>query len=621
MNKTFLASWIFLAVIVFSVQVNASCIDGTLQGACSSITGAPWYCNASDILVENAIQCGCPEGLNVRQDGSCTLYPHIKLFNFVLEPSAVLLSADNIAWKASHNDFIFTRGNVNTARQANPSVHIVVYRNMQVLTETEQATAVPQFCLANGCDPEAVYMHYKTDTFFYYFFGNATLIPGYNPDWAPGDLPASATLLNQSRAPDMWKSGWVLANLNNQGWEDYNYKYVVGFLNYSPSINAILIDNGDFNPEATRVNRTIEYWGSPLNGNNPLIELYFEKQNALRERATSELGMDITTVTNARATYWYLHPWFYQGYLDLVPAVQIETWLQYRNSASNTDNVYFERDYFENQRLLNDSLNGKAFFLTAYEKLQPGTPRSKMFLLSAFYLINNPNLYFVYTDYSDEWFAPDGTVLSVVSNYTEKFWIPAVEVDVGQPTQNHFNLPDYAGQYNTPYQFELITGTDPALPARTFHIIAREYENALVLVKWRPTMSNVDNTTRTTHVLDGMYYPVNEDGTIGTATNSVTLRNNEGAILLKDGSWVCTDWGECLSSSQTRTCTCEGGYCAEAKPVEQQACMACSVPNDEPPCDCISNAELSTSIDQWFMGTLGMTDMGNILLTRLNCAG
>jgi hypothetical protein len=381
-----------------------------------------------------------------------------------------------------------------------------------------------------------------------------------------------------------------------------------------------MIDNGDFNPVSNKVNRTIEYWESPMNGNNTLIGLYFEKQNILSQRATSELGIAVKTITNARATYWYLHPWFYQGYKDLVPDVQIESWLQYRNSSLNADNTYYERDYFENQKLQNDSLNGKVFFLTGYERLQTGTPRSKMFFLSAFYLINNPNLYFLYTDYSLEWFGPDGTILPAVNNYTSCFWIPAVETDIGQPMPNHFGLPDYKGDLNTAYEFEFANGTDPAPPAMKYHIIAREYDNALVLLKWRPSASNLDDTTRTTHALDGTYYPLNTDGTVSAGVTSITLRNNEGAILLKEGIWQCTDWSACISGVESRTCTCSAGYCPDPKPEEQQFCQICTLPNDYPPCDCISNAELSSASSSWFSGIMNILDFARILRARLTCS-
>src|SRR5207237_1437076 len=42
-----------------------------------------------------------------------------------------------------------------------------------------------------------------------------------------------------------------------------------------------------------------------------------------------------------------------------------------------------------------------------------------------------------------------------------------------------------------------------------------------------------DNATATTHDLGGAYRPLQADGTLGAAVTRITLRNGEGAILVK----------------------------------------------------------------------------------------
>ncbi len=102
-------------------------------------------------------------------------------------------------------------------------------------------------------------------------------------------------------------------------------------------------------------------------------------------------------------------------------------------------------------------------------------------------------------------------------------WSPAVNVNVGAAT----------GAMRT-----FATGTDPANAALTYQVLARDYANALVLFKplsyalGRGEGTTAD-TTATAHQLNGTYRQVNADGTLGAAVTSVTLRNGEGAILVK----------------------------------------------------------------------------------------
>jgi hypothetical protein len=52
-------------------------------------------------------------------------------------------------------------------------------------------------------------------------------------------------------------------------------------------------------------------------------------------------------------------------------------------------------------------------------------------------------------------------------------------------------------------------------------------------VKLLPAGSTTDDTSITTHALDGSYAPLNVDGTIGAPVTQATIRNNEALILIK----------------------------------------------------------------------------------------
>ena len=103
-----------------------------------------------------------------------------------------------------------------------------------------------------------------------------------------------------------------------------------------------------------------------------------------------------------------------------------------------------------------------------------------------------------------------------------RHWIPAISHDIGQPLASWFSF---------------ATGLDPANRNLTYHVYGRRFGQALVLYKPLSYASGVSgtlaNTTATTHYLGGTYYPLHADGTLGPAVTRITLRNGEGAILIK----------------------------------------------------------------------------------------
>jgi hypothetical protein len=82
------------------------------------------------------------------------------------------------------------------------------------------------------------------------------------------------------------------------------------------------------------------------------------------------------------------------------------------------------------------------------------------------------------------------------------------------------------------------TGADPSNPALTYKVFQRSYSNALVLYKPLSYTQGVSSgtladNTATTHQLNGNYRLLQADGTLGPVVTQVTLRNGEGAILVK----------------------------------------------------------------------------------------
>ncbi|MDY3552507.1 Ig-like domain-containing protein [Gemmata sp. JC717] len=138
--------------------------------------------------------------------------------------------------------------------------------------------------------------------------------------------------------------------------------------------------------------------------------------------------------------------------------------------------------------------------------------RTQLATLAYYYMVADPDRSFLM------FFGGD----SPSSSWTEH-WSPAVNVNVGAPVGS---MKVFA------------TGTDPANSALTYQVMAREYENALVLYKplsyaQGKGEGTTGNNTATTHQLGGTYRIVNSNGTLGQYVTSITLRNGEGAILVK----------------------------------------------------------------------------------------
>jgi hypothetical protein len=141
----------------------------------------------------------------------------------------------------------------------------------------------------------------------------------------------------------------------------------------------------------------------------------------------------------------------------------------------------------------------------------PTDPRTQLASLAYYYLLADP----------------ESTFLNLFGGYEPasswaRHWTPAVAFDVGRPR----------GGWS-----QFVSGNDPANAALRFRVYQRDYDNALVLYKPLSYGGNVTGSladgTATVHALSRSYRPLRADGTLGAAVTSVSLRNGEGAILIK----------------------------------------------------------------------------------------
>jgi hypothetical protein len=143
----------------------------------------------------------------------------------------------------------------------------------------------------------------------------------------------------------------------------------------------------------------------------------------------------------------------------------------------------------------------------------PTSARTQLATLAYYYMLANPK--YTFLDFFGG-FEP--------STQWVRHWTAAVAYNVGQP-QGNWSL--------------FATGRDPADHRLTYRIYERNYTNALILYKplsYSPTSSSratLGDASATTHLLHGTYRLLRADGTLGPVVTSVTLRNGEGAILIK----------------------------------------------------------------------------------------
>jgi hypothetical protein len=144
----------------------------------------------------------------------------------------------------------------------------------------------------------------------------------------------------------------------------------------------------------------------------------------------------------------------------------------------------------------------------------PTDPRTQLATLAYYYMLADPDTTFLTFFGGHE----PGTTW-------QRHWTPAAAVDVGRPVG--------------PWR-RFAEGADPSNAAMKYRVYQRPYKRALMLYRplafkegdWK-TQAALGDETATSHELGGAYRPVRADGSLGESINRVSLRNGEGAILMK----------------------------------------------------------------------------------------
>lgn len=142
----------------------------------------------------------------------------------------------------------------------------------------------------------------------------------------------------------------------------------------------------------------------------------------------------------------------------------------------------------------------------------PTDPRTRIAALAYYYLVADPDATYLMTWGGEE-----------PASDWNRHWFGAISYNVGQPQ----------GTWQT-----AATGNDPVDTRLAYQVFARRYDQGLVLYKPRSYTAGVgtgtlNDNTATTHQLDGNYRQLDSEGNLGPVIQTITLRNGEGAILIR----------------------------------------------------------------------------------------
>jgi hypothetical protein len=510
--------------------------EGSLNGSC-----------VTDFACPTGEECGA---------GGCgpvaaSLYPHIQLASALLANYA---TPSDIPWRAEHYDLLIggLYGNVDLFRTMNPDARLFEYVLMRKHPDGPSHNPGEVWARSAGYDPEDFYLHYREDVARADLSGVVIvpgyptgLVPGWNPAPAPEDPPASAASRTESRVPLAMGSAGVMymPAMGHSGYRTFIADHAGNIMDgsyygtpaASGPVDGIVCDVALYYPEFDEADlgHTERYGGVPLDDNHPYARAYETIYPELAQRLHDRFGKAIDVMPNYGHVYFleYDSP-FPQNLQRTTPWGWGEVWLMYNGGSSPTRGanrvINWERDYETAiASIVRRTRAGARRVLGARDLPAAGgtgSDRGRIFLLALYYMVHNSNTWLLYETLNSH----GGAGLTL----EESGWNPAVEFDIGAPVQVPSGFVDFEGRSGTLEHYVMYEGPDAYDPALTTHLLARRFENGLVLAKMLPDGSVVDDRSITTHTLDGSYYILQPDGTLGPVVTEATLRNNEALILI-----------------------------------------------------------------------------------------
>ena len=472
-----------------------------------------------------------------------TIYSHIQLASALLRPH----NDDSEAqWRAEHADLLIGAAVkwADDHRALNPDVRLFEYMtNKYLVYETE----AEDWAAENGVDVEDFYIHYKEDV---YVGGGFTVpgyapgvVPGWNPNRQPTDPPASATDRSHARVYDpIYSPDWPIANIANPSYRRFLAEYTRGVMDgtrlggtpVTGPVRGIMVDNAIYYPSfnEARLEKTEEFGRFPVNEDHPYAVAYETFYEDLRAELTAAIGADADVMPNFGHSYFLSEAdRFSQSVQSLNDWAWAEVWVIFRGGSAPTSGsvrvINYERDYERGiASIARQTRVGGRRLLGARDYAQGlgGSDRGRLLLLAMYYLVHNPNTFLAYES------AQTHKDAAHVSAWQ---WNPAVAYDIGKPAAIPSGAIDFDGRSGTSEHYVMESGQDPYNNGLTYHLLARRFTHGLVLVKLLPDGSVVDDRSLTTHTLDEPLALLRPDGTPGQIVSEVSIRNNEGVILVR----------------------------------------------------------------------------------------
>jgi hypothetical protein len=449
-----------------------------------------------------------PEPKRLPPGGS--VFNHIRTFEIDCETVFDEAGTDFVA---THFD-VFVGGGVQIPRvyESNPNIVVLEYAAIRANSPDVfgpdcemDHLCIEQFAADHGYDPEDYFLHYKEDVTYVMEFPDGgtedVFVPGWNPDWQPGDPPASAAEESESRVWGRWALGQRWANVESVPWRHWKNECVSWcMVKNGQAIDGVLVD-GVIRIEdllsLMQFDKTHEYLKEPFGGGHSHIDDAYSYIPVLSDHLEGVFGESKIVVGNAEASYWLVS--------EAINSVRLQEtfdWLLVENGVRFDTVVHPETcshdvQFQDTLRLVSLAKAGNKILFGG--KDNSNTDRGRLFILSTFYLVNHPNLYFC-------------------NHKVGIHWFEAIAHDIGYPLGDAYLW---------------ACGPDGVIPSCTYHVMAREYSGALVLVKLRDSRSYYQYFgTESTHDLGGMYRPLRANGTLGDPVTEITLWNNEAAILI-----------------------------------------------------------------------------------------
>ncbi len=479
---------------------------------------------------------------------AASIRPHIQTASMLIrEP---MDDAEQI-WRATHYDLAFARLSPDLMRAQNPGIRLLEFNIARYHIFDGGPRTARDWALARGYDPEDFYLHYREDVNVP-TWENTVLVPGFPPGVVPGWNPSGGT--RPASATERWQSRAVaysigdpapryMANVTHHGFRRFlaeqsrdlmwgTWWSTVPFA--TGPVDGIMFDEAIYYPtfREGQLDRTAEFSGVPIDDDHPYAIAVETVYPFIAGELKKSLGFTADIMPNYGHVLFLNYPnRSAKNVQQTTPWIWGEVWVMYTGTNTPTSGsnrcISYEKDYENGVAAIVRQTHAGGRRVVGSRDVASGTAgtgRGKLLTLGLYYLVHNLHTYYMYeTTYTHDYPAH-------ISTWA---WNPAVEYDIGQPDVIPADKVDFDGRSNTKEHYEFATGADPYDPALTYHVLARRFTNALVLVKLLPEGSVIDDRSITVHPLDGVYAPLQADGTLGAAVDTAVIRNNEALILIR----------------------------------------------------------------------------------------